>query len=63
MVGGAVEHQKNILPGKLSREDVEEDLEARRIRCRPIKSQTGTSRDSVEAMRQYWMPARCARAS
>ena len=34
MVGGAVEHQKNILPGKLSREDVEEGLEARRIRCR-----------------------------
>ena len=33
MVGGAVEHQENILPGKLSREDVEEGLEARRIRC------------------------------
>lgn len=34
MVGGAVEHQENILPGKLLREDVEEGLEARRIRCR-----------------------------
>ena len=34
MVGGAVENQENILPGKFSRQDVEEGLEARRIRCR-----------------------------
>ncbi len=34
MVGGAVDDQENILPGKLSCEDVEEGLEARRIRCR-----------------------------
>ena len=34
MVGGAVENQEDILPGKLSRQGVEEDLEARRIRSR-----------------------------
>src|ERR1700694_1508536 len=34
MVGGAVENQEDILPGKLSGEDIEEDLEACRIRCR-----------------------------
>ena len=32
MVGGAVENQEDILPGKLSRQDVEKGLEARRIR-------------------------------
>ncbi len=32
--GGAVKHQQDILPGKLSRQDVQEGLEARRIRCR-----------------------------
>jgi hypothetical protein len=30
--GGAVENQEDILPGKLSRQGVEEDLKARRIR-------------------------------
>src|SRR6476659_78124 len=34
MVGGAVENQENILPGKFPRQDVEEGLEARCIRCR-----------------------------
>src|SRR5271166_5326087 len=34
MVGGAVEHQEDIVPGKLSRQDVEEGLEAGRVRCR-----------------------------
>ena len=34
MVGGAVEHQEDIVPGKLSRQDVEEGLEAARVRCR-----------------------------
>ena len=34
MVGRAVENQENILPGELSREDVEEGLEACRIRRR-----------------------------
>src|ERR1700738_1944508 len=34
MVGGAVENQEDILPGKFSGEDVEENLEACRIRCR-----------------------------
>src|ERR1700682_4658683 len=34
MVGGAVENQEDILPGKLSRQGVEEDLKARRIRSR-----------------------------
>jgi hypothetical protein len=34
MVGGAAENQENILSSKLSRENVEEGLEARRIRCR-----------------------------
>jgi hypothetical protein len=29
MVGGAVKHQQDILPGKLSRRDVQEGLEAR----------------------------------
>ena len=32
MVGGAVENQEDILPGKLSRQSVEEGLEARRVR-------------------------------
>src|SRR5271168_5117394 len=34
VVGGAVENQENILPGKFLRQNLEEDLEARRIRCR-----------------------------
>ena len=34
MVGSAVENQEDILAGKLSRQDVEESLEARRIRSR-----------------------------
>ena len=34
MVGGAVENQEDILPGKLSRQGGEEDLKARRIRSR-----------------------------
>ena len=34
MVGGAVENQEDILPGKLSRQCVKEDLKARRIRSR-----------------------------
>jgi hypothetical protein len=37
MVGGAVENQEDILPGKLSRQDVQEGLEARRIRSRNDK--------------------------
>src|SRR5664279_631451 len=32
MVGGAVGNQEDILPGKLSRQSVEEGLEARRVR-------------------------------
>src|ERR1700731_4640454 len=34
MVGGAVENQEDILPGKLSRQGGEEDLKARHIRSR-----------------------------
>ncbi len=34
MVGGAVENQEDVLPGKFPREDIEEGLEARRVRCR-----------------------------
>src|ERR1700720_295745 len=34
MVGGAVENQEDILPGKLSRQGCEEGLKARRIRSR-----------------------------
>ena len=41
MVGGAVENQVDILPGKLSRQGVEEDLKVRRIRSR--HDQIGTS--------------------
>src|SRR5215813_2328294 len=34
MVGSAIENQQDVLPGKPSRQDVEECLEARRIRRR-----------------------------
>ena len=34
MVGGSIEDQEDILPGKPSRQDIEEALEARRVRCR-----------------------------
>jgi hypothetical protein len=34
MVGGTVEHEEEIVPGKLSRQHVEEGLEAGRVRCR-----------------------------
>jgi hypothetical protein len=34
MVGGAVENQEDILPGKFSGDNIEEYLEACRIRCR-----------------------------
>src|ERR1700730_17615616 len=45
MVGGAVENQEHILPGKLSRQDVEKGLEARRIRSR---------HDHIDASPVFW---------
>src|ERR1700681_2887279 len=44
MAGGAVENQEDILPGKLSRQGVEEDLKARRIRSRHDQIDTSQSR-------------------
>jgi hypothetical protein len=42
MVGGAVENQEDILAGKFSGEDIEEDLEACRIRCRHDQINAGS---------------------
>ena len=42
MIGGAIENQENILPGKLSREDIEERLEAGRVRCRHDQIDAGS---------------------
>ena len=42
MVGGAVENQQDILPGKSSRQDIDEALKACRIRCRHDQIDAGT---------------------
>ena len=55
MVGGAVEHQQDVLPSKLSRQHVEERLEARRIECRHDQIDAGAVLGGDRAMyRDVW---------